>query len=200
MLRLKIIGKPIIANISNHHVHLSEEDLFRLFGKYHKIRKLVDLVQPGQFACKEKVTLVGPKGMISKVRVIGPLRFKTQVEISRTDGFRLGIKPPLRNSGDLEGASPIKIVGTNGEINLKQNCIVVRRHIHMTPKDSQIYKVKKGDKVYVKVDGERGLIFDNVQIRVREDFALECQLDTDEANACGLNNRDKVRIVCFEER
>ncbi len=200
MIRLKSIGEPIIANVSNHHIHLCEDDLFFFFGKGSKLNKLKDLLQPGQFACKEKLVIVGPKNRINKVRIIGPLRKKTQIEISRTDGFYLGINPPLRNSGDLEGSTAIRVIGPKGERQIKSSCIIVRRHIHMRTEDAQQYKVKDKDRVYVKVDGERGLIFENVQVRVRGDFALECHIDTDEANACGLKNGDRVKIVDFVEK
>jgi putative phosphotransacetylase len=200
MIRLESIGEPIIANISNHHIHLCEDDLFFFFGKGSKLNKIKDLLQPGQFACKEKLVIVGPKNRINKVRIIGPLRKKTQIEISRTDAFFLGINPPLRDSGDLEGTVGIKVIGPKGEKEIKSSCIVVRRHIHMRTEDAQQYKVKDKDKVSVEVEGERGLVFGNVQVRVRGDFALECHIDTDEANACGLKNGDKVKIIDFAEK
>ncbi len=200
MNRLKTIGEPIIANISNRHIHLCEDDLFFFFGKGSQLNKLKDLLQPGQFACKEKLVIVGPKNRINKVRIIGPLRKKTQIEISRTDGFYLGINPPLRDSGDVEGSAAIRVIGPKGEKEIKSSCIIVRRHIHMRPEDARQYEVKDKDKVSVRVEGERGLIFGNVQVRVRGDFALEYHIDTDEANACGLKNGDKAKIVDFEEK
>ncbi|MCK5534513.1 phosphate propanoyltransferase [bacterium] len=198
-MKLKSIGESVTANISNHHIHLSEEDLFCLFGKGYKLNNLKNLLQPGQYACKEKVNIVGPKNVINKVRIIGPLRKKTQIEISRTEGFYLGINPPLRDSGALEGSAKIGIIGPKGKIEAKACCIIVRRHIHMKAEEAKQYKVKDKEIVNVKVKGERGLIFGNVQVRVRKDFALECHIDMDEANACGLKNGQKVQIVNFTE-
>ncbi len=186
----------IVVGVSNRHVHLSKEDLEVLFGKGYQLTPVKDLRQPGQFAAKETVTIVGPKGAIENVRVLGPIRKETQVEISRTDAFKLGLNPPVRDSGDLDGTPGIVIVGPAGVVVKNKGVILAKRHIHMHPKDAQHYGVKDKDIVKVIVEkGERRLIFDDVLVRVREDFALEFHVDTDEANAAMLNNGDLVYIV-----
>ena len=186
----------IVVGVSNRHVHLSKEDLEVLFGKGYQLTPVKDLRQPGQFAAKETVTIVGPKGAIENVRVLGPIRKETQVEISRTDAFKLGLNPPVRDSGDLDGTPGIVIVGPAGVVVKNKGVILAKRHIHMHPKDAQHYGVKDKDIVRVIVEkGERRLIFDDVLVRVREDFALEFHVDTDEANAAMLNNGDLVYIV-----
>ena len=185
----------VIANISNHHVHLSETDMEKLFGAGSKLTKERGLLQPGQFASTECVTLKGPSGKIEKVRLLGPIRKRTQVEISRTDSFRLGINPPVRDSGNVEGSAPIIIIGPAGTVNLQEGCIIAWRHIHMTPRDAELFGVKDKDLVRVKTSGPRSVIFENTLIRVRDDFALECHIDTDEANTCDLKNGDTVSIV-----
>jgi len=195
MMRLKRSKEPIVANVSNRHLHLSRKDLETLFGPGYQLSNIKNLVQPGQYACKETVQIVGPKGKLETVRVIGPVRKQTQVEISKTDSFVLGLNPPVRDSGDLAGSSPIKIIGPKGTVELKEGCIIAKRHIHFTPKDAERFGVKDKEMLRVRVEGERGLIFENVLCRVREDMALECHIDTDEANAAGLKNGDLVRIV-----
>ncbi|WP_052472222.1 phosphate propanoyltransferase [Thermotoga sp. RQ7] len=188
----------IIVGVSNRHVHLSREDLETLFGKGYELTPVKELRQPGQYAAKETVTIVGPKGAIENVRVLGPVRKETQVEISRTDAFRLGVRPPVRDSGDLEGTPGIVIIGPNGILVKEKGVIIAKRHIHMHPKDAEYYGVKDKDIVKVIVEsGDRRLIFDDVLIRVREDFALEFHVDTDEANAAMLNTGDLVYIVEF---
>lgn len=188
----------IIVGVSNRHVHLSKEDLEILFGKGYELTPIKDLRQPGQYAAKETVTIVGPKGAIENVRVLGPVRRETQVEISRTDAFKLGLRPPVRDSGDLEGTPGIVIIGPNGILVKEKGVIIAKRHIHMHPKDAEHYGVKDKDLVKVIVEnGDRKLIFDDVLIRVREDFALEFHVDTDEANAAMLNTGDLVYIVEF---
>jgi putative phosphotransacetylase len=192
------------VSISARHLHLNKEDLEALFGANHQLVKMKDISQPGQFAAEEKVTLVGPKGEIKNVRVLGPLRKETQVEVSMTDARTLGIKPVIRESGDLEGTPGITLVGPksslplvtqNTLLTIEKGCIVAERHIHMTPEDARIFGVTDGEKVSVKVTGHRGGIMDNVVVRVREDYALDMHIDVDEANAFGLNNGDMVEIV-----
>ena len=159
----------IVVGVSNRHVHLSKEDLEVLFGKGYQLTPVKDLRQPGQFAAKETVTIVGPKGAIENVRVLGPIRKETQVEISRTDAFKLGLNPPVRDSGDLDGTPGIVIVGPAGVVVKNRGVILAKRHIHMHPKDAQHYGVKDKDIVRVIVEkGERRLIFDDVLVRVRE--------------------------------
>lgn len=184
-----------IANVSNRHIHLCQNDMEVLFGKGHVLTRIKDLVQPEQHACKEKITIIGQKRNIENVRVLGPLRSKTQLEISMTDSILLGAKAPVRMSGDVDGSAPVKIVGPNGELELKEGCIVAKRHLHMHGSDAIKYNIKNNQTVKVCCSGERGLVFDNVVARVSDDMALECHLDTDEANAAGLKNGDIVEVL-----
>ena len=150
----------------------------------------------GQFASNEKVTIVGLKlRAIENVRVLGPVRKNTQVEISATDAISLGVKAPIRESGNIAGSAPIAIIGPKGAVYLNEGCIVAKRHIHMAPKDAMAEGVHDGDIVSVKADNERGTIFNNVQIRVDDSFTLEMHIDTDEANAAQIKSGDTVRIV-----
>ncbi len=187
--------KPIIVGVSNRHLHLCQADLETLFGPGHELTVLKDLGQPGQYATEEMVTLVGPKGSIPNVRVLGPVRSQTQVEVAMTDAYRLGVKPPLRDSGNLEGAAPITIEGPCGKVELGAAVILAWRHIHMHTSDAAAYGLKDKDTVQVRTGGERGVIFENVLIRVRDNFALEMHVDTDEANAALLRNGAEVEII-----
>lgn len=182
--------------ISNRHIHLTKEDVATLFGADYKLQKLRDLSQPGQFACKETLTIIGPSMRpIEGVRVLGPERNKTQVEISRTDSFQLKVKPPVRESGKIEGSAPITIVGPRGVVTLNEGCIIANRHIHMSPQDGARFGLKDCDYVTVELNGERRTTFYDVQIRVHKDFRLEMHIDTDDANAAGVKNGDRVRII-----
>ena len=187
----------IPVGVSNRHIHLTQEHLDILFGPGYELTKLKDLSQPGQYACKEQLTLIGPSlKAIEGVRVLGPLRKKSQVEISKTDSFTLKVKAPVRESGDVAGSAPITIVGPKGIVELKEGCILANRHIHMSPSDAERFGVKDGD--YVAVDtvgeGKRTTLWD-VQIRVSEKFILEMHLDTDDANACGIGNGSRVKLI-----
>ncbi|HCT4299818.1 TPA: phosphate propanoyltransferase [Klebsiella quasipneumoniae] len=180
--------RPIPLGVSNRHIHLSAEDYERLFPG-HPISEKKALLQPGQYAAEQTVTLVGPKGQLKNVRLLGPLRSVSQVEISRTDARTLGIAAPLRMSGNLKGTPGIRLVSPFGELELSTGVIVAQRHIHMSPLDALILRVSHGDRVSVAIEGdERGLIFDNVAIRVSPDMRLEMHIDTDEANAAGADN------------
>jgi putative phosphotransacetylase len=186
----------IVVGVSNRHVHLSKEDIEILFGKGYELKPVKDLGQPGQYAADEKVIIVGPKGAIEQVRVLGPARNNTQIEISRTDAFKLGLNPPVRDSGDIENTPGIVIVGPRGTVIKDKGVILAKRHIHMHPKDAQHYGVKDKDIVKVVCEKEgRRLIFDDVLVRVSEKFALEFHVDTDEANAALLKNGDLVWII-----
>ncbi len=187
--------KPILCNVSNRHLHLTDKVLKQLFGSSYFLRKLKDLVQPGEFASKETVEIVGPKGRIKNVRVLGPVRKFTQVEIARSDCFRLGVNAPVRDSGDIKGSAPIKIIGPQGEVDLKEGCIVARRHIHMTPRDAEELEVENGQIVRIEFQGSRGGILDGVVIRVSPKYALECHIDIDEANAFDFKSGGNVYIV-----
>ncbi|WP_422393077.1 phosphate propanoyltransferase [Neomoorella humiferrea] len=187
--------KKIPVGISNRHVHLSEEDLRTLFGPGARLTKLRDLSQPGQFAAEQTVILVGPKGVIENVRVLGPTRKKTQVEISVSDCFKLGVQAPIRDSGQLEGSARITIVGPESSVTLNEGCIIAARHIHMHPEDARRFGVKDGERVNVRTFGPRGVTFYEVLVRVHENYKLEMHIDIDEANAACLKNGDFVEII-----
>ena len=188
--------KEIPVGVSNRHIHLNKADIATLFGEGYELTPLKDLSQPGQYACKETLTLIGPSlRPIEKVRVLGPARSKSQVEISATDSFVLKVKPPVRESGKIAGSSPIYIVGPKGVVELDEGCIIANRHIHMSPSDAKIFNVKDGDTVTVDVIGKRRTRWYDVQVRVSPDFNLEMHIDTDDANAVGIGNGAKVQIV-----
>lgn len=180
--------RPIPLGISNRHIHLCAEDYGRLFPN-NPISEKKGLLQPGQYAAEQTVTLVGPKGQLKNVRLLGPLRSTSQVEISRTDARTLGIAAPLRMSGNIQGTPGVRLVSPFAELDLVSGVIVAQRHIHMSPLDALILRVSHGDKVSVAINGdERRLIFDNVAVRVSPDMRLEMHIDTDEANAAGADN------------
>ena len=184
------------VGVSNRHIHLTKADLAVLFGEGYELTPLKDLSQPGQFACKETLTLVGPSlRPIENVRVLGPLRGKSQVEISATDSYVLKVKPPVRESGNVVGSAGVTIVGPKGVVQLKEGCIIANRHIHMSPSDAASFRVKDGDTVTVDVEGKRRTRWYDVQVRVSPDFRLEMHVDTDDANAAGIGNGFKVKVV-----
>lgn len=188
--------KTMPVGVSNRHIHLTREHLDILFGKGYELTPLKDLSQPGQYACKELLTIVGPSlRPIENVRVLGPLRKQSQVEISRTDSFVLKVKPPVRESGKLDGSAGITIIGPKGVVSLAEGCIIANRHIHMSVEEGAAFGLKDGDYVTVEADGERRTRFYDVQVRVNEAFRLEMHIDTDDANAAGIGNGAKVRIV-----
>ena len=180
--------RPIPLGISNRHIHLSAQDFAHLFpGQSISVKKA--LMQPDQYAAEQTLTLVGPKGKLEKVRLLGPLRSASQVEVSRTDARTLGITAPLRMSGDLQGTPGVRLVSPFAELEITSGVIVAQRHIHMSPLDALILNVSHGDKVSVAIKGdERRLIFDNVAVRVSPDMRVEMHIDTDEANAAGADN------------
>ncbi len=184
----------IPVGISSRHIHLTAEAVEVLFGPGHELRVYKPLSQPGEFAAVETVNLVGPKATLKKVRVLGPVRSQTQVEISKTDGYILGIRPPIRESGHLEDTPGIVVQGPAGELALEKGVIVAQRHIHATPEDAQRLGVKDSDLVAVKCTGKRALIFENVIFRVKRDWKLEMHMDTDEANAANLRTGDLVEL------
>ncbi|MBQ9780928.1 MAG: phosphate propanoyltransferase [Clostridia bacterium] len=187
----------IPVGISNRHIHLSREDLDILFGKGYELTPLKDLSQPGQYACKELCTIIGPSmRSIENVRVLGPIRKQSQVEISVTDSFVLKVKPPVRESGSLAGSAPVTIVGPKGIVTLKEGCIIANRHIHMSPADAARFGVKDGDYIDVDaMDGTKRTRWFDVQVRVSDKFCLEMHVDTDDANAVGYKNGSKVTMV-----
>ena len=188
-------GDMVPVGVSNRHIHLSQEDFEVLFGKGATMTHLKDLSQPGQFACKEVMTIVGPGGAIERVRLLGPARKQTQVEVSVADCFKLGIQAPLRDSGDLAGSAPITIVGPKGTVTAPEGCIIAVKHSHMHTSDAARLGLKDKDKVNVQTCTERGLIFLEVLVRVSDKFKLEMHVDMDEANAASLKNGDMVKIL-----
>ena len=192
--------KPIPVGVSAHHVHLSQEHVEALFGPGHTLTWHADLTQPGQFACKEQVGLIGPKGRIDRLRVLGPVRRETQVEISRTEEFKLGIDAPVRMSGDLDGTPGLTLEGPAGKVVLDKGVICARRHVHMSPGDAMEFALRDRDVVRVRVPGERSLIFGDVVVRVRPDFRLDMHLDTDEANAAELGADAVAYLDAIQER
>lgn len=186
----------IPVGISNRHIHLSHEHVEALFGKGYQLTPLKELSQPGQYACKEQLTIVGPSmRAIEGVRVLGPERKRSQVEISRTDSYVLKLKPPVRESGDITGSAPITVIGPKGIVTLAEGCIIANRHIHMSEDDGRAFGVKDGDYVDVELNGERKSLFYDVQIRVNKDFRLEMHVDTDDANAAGIGNGFKAKLI-----
>ncbi|WP_035600667.1 acetate/propionate family kinase [Haloferula sp. BvORR071] len=181
-------SEPIPVEVSAHHIHLSQEHVYALFGEGHELTKHADLSQPGQYACKEQLAIVGPKGRIERVRVLGPARKATQVEIAMTEQFKLGIQPPIRESGDINGTPGCVLEGPAGSVELEKGVICALRHIHMTPADALRYGVKDKSSVRVRVMGDREMVFGDVRVRVDRNFALAMHIDTDEANAANLGN------------
>lgn len=185
----------IPVGISNRHIHLSQEHVEQLFGEGHQLKPMKELSQPGQFAAEEIVTIVGPKGEIPKVRILGPARGSTQLEISRTDSFALGISAPVRQSGDIDGTPGIIIKGPNGELEIEQGVIIAARHVHLHPREAEELNLKNNQRIKLRTSGERSLIFDNVLVRVHDQFAKDFHIDTDEGNAALLKNGDLVEVV-----
>ncbi len=184
------------VGVSNRHIHLSRADLATLFGEGYELTSIKDLSQPGQYACKETLTIVGPSlRPIENVRVLGPVRGASQVEISATDSYVLKVKPPVRESGKIQGSAPIRIIGPKGVVELSEGCIIANRHIHMSPEDGIAFGVKDGDYVTVDVEGKRRTRWYDVQVRIHPDFRLEMHVDTDDANATGIGNGFKVKVV-----
>jgi putative phosphotransacetylase len=196
--------KMIPVGVSNRHFHVSQKDLEILFGQGYQLRPQRDISQRGQYACHETLEVVGPKGKIASIRIVGPARGRTQLEIARSDAYRLGIDPPVRYSGDLTGSAGIKIIGPKGELALKEGVIVPQRHIHMDPRTAREFGVRDRDRVFVAPASNgamdpgcepRTTILGNVLIRVDESFVLDFHIDIDEANATGLKTGDHVYML-----
>ena len=184
-----------IVETSARHVHVSQEDLEILFGKGYELTKKKDLSQPGQYACNEKVTIVGSKKEMA-ASILGPVRPASQVEISLTDARSIGVDAPVRESGDVAGSGACKLVGPCGEVELKEGVIAAKRHIHATPEDAEKLGVKDKDVVSVKIDTDgRSLVFGDVVVRVNPSFALAMHIDTDESNAAGCGREVHGEIV-----
>lgn len=185
----------VSVGISNHHVHLTQSDADILFGKDYKFNKKNDINQPKQYATIETVTLKTDKNKIENVRIILPIRNYTQVEISRTDAYNLGLNPPVRESGDIKESESVTIIGPNGEITIKEGCIIADRHIHLLPSQAKMYDLENEDEVYVDIGGTKGAILKNVRLKVSEESYFELHLDTDDANSNLIKNGDIVTII-----
>ena len=187
--------KTVMVETSARHVHVTEETLEILFGKGYQLTKKKDLSQPGQFACEERVQVIGPKNSFPAASILGPTRPADQVELSASDARSIGVAAPVRESGDIAGSGACKLVGPNGEVELKEGVIVAKRHIHMTPEDAENYGVKDKQVVSVKIDSpERSLVFGDVVVRVSPKFKLAMHIDTDESNAV-MAGRDATGVI-----
>lgn len=202
--RFTKIPQPTIGNqsslmipvgVSNRHIHLAQQDVEVLFGESYTLTPMRELSQPGQFAASEQVSLLGPKGMIQHVRILGPARGETQVEISITDGYQLGIHPQVRLSGSLEGTPGLTLIGPKGCVSLQQGVIVAKRHVHMSPEEAKAWDLEQGDRLILETDGERPIIFTEVIVRVNPNYVLDFHIDLDEGNAAGLKTGDQVKLV-----
>ncbi|HAG56783.1 MAG TPA: propanediol utilization protein [Ruminococcaceae bacterium] len=190
------MSNKVLVETSARHVHVTQQDLETLFGKGAALTPKKDLSQPGQFACTERVDVVGPKKTIPGVTILGPVRPATQIEVSLTDARTLGVSAPVRESGDIAGSAPCKLVGPCGEVELSEGVIAAKRHIHATPEDAQKLGVADKEIVKVKIDTNgRSLIFDDVVVRVSPKFALAMHIDTDESNAAGCAGEVYGEIV-----
>ena len=189
------MGYEVKIGLSNKHLHLSQEHIEALFGKGHELTPTKDLVQPGQFACEEKVDIVGPKKTLTGIRVLGPARKETQVELALTDARTIGIKAPVRESGKLEGTPGCKLVGPCGEVELDHGVIAALRHVHLSAAQAEEAGVKDKDVISIKIGGERGLVFDNVLVRAGEGHEREVHLDTDEGNAAGCGPNAVCELI-----
>ena len=180
---------------SHRHIHVSKEVIERLFGHGYNLSSKKKLSQADDFAAQETVTLMGPKGKIENVRIIGPAREKTQIEILQSDAFLLGIEAPLRLSGDLDNTPGIKIVSSLNEVDLEEGVIIAKRHLHISPEEAKKNKLKNGQKIQLEVKGERALIFKKIIVRVKEGFTTKIHIDIEEANAAGIKQNDKGKII-----
>ncbi|KKQ80116.1 MAG: Phosphate propanoyltransferase [Parcubacteria group bacterium GW2011_GWC2_38_7] len=187
--------KTIRVEVSARHVHLTKHDLEVLFGEGYELKRDKDLSQPGQYASVEVVTLVGTKRNLENVRVLGPCRGNSQVEISRTDSFYLGSPAPLRLSGKIIGSGSIKLVGPKGEVELKEGLIVAKRHVHLNLTQAKDYGVSNGQNIKIEIDGPRSIVFSEVEVRIDENFDEAVHLDTDEANAAGFTGEEEARLI-----
>lgn len=180
------MNKKVKVEISARHIHLTKEDFEKLFGVGAELTVRKELSQPGMFAANETVDIKDDEFEMKDVRIVGPIRNYTQIEISETEARNFKINPPLRKSGDIEGSPGMTVIGPKGRIEIDKGVIVAKRHVHMTPDEAREIEVKDGDILRVKVEGDRGLIFENVVARVHETYAWAMHIDTDEGNAAGM--------------
>jgi len=190
---MKNIKIPV--EVSARHCHLSKEDLEKLFGVGYELKKLRQLFEPSDFACQEQVSIQIGSKKIEKIRIIGPLRAQTQVEISLSDAIGSGLMPPIRLSGDLKGSLPVILEGPAGKVELKEGLIVAQRHLHCATDEAKKYKLKTGDIISVKIEGARSVVFENIIVRVKDNYKLCLHLDTDEGNAAGINRIGEGIII-----
>lgn len=188
-------SKKVPVGVSARHIHLSQEHVEALFGPGAQLTEFKPLSQPEQFAANETVAVFGPKGSFPKVRILGPARKATQLEVSRTDAFALGLNPPVRESGNIEGTPGIRIVGPAGEVTVDKGVIVAARHIHFHTSDAERWGIRDKQLLKVRVGGDRGVVFEQVVARVSDNFALDMHIDTDEGNAAGVNTGDFGEIM-----
>jgi len=191
------MAKEVLVEISARHVHVSQADLETLFGKGYELTNKKWLSQPGQFACEERVRVIGAKSEFPAVSILGPVRPETQVELSLTDARAIGVTAPVRESGDLDGSGTCKLVGPKGEVELTKGVIAAKRHIHATPADAEALGLTNGEIVSVEIPtaNERSLVFGDVVVRVSEKYALAMHIDTDEANAAGMKPNTMGKIL-----
>ncbi|GAB2722510.1 phosphate propanoyltransferase [Paenibacillus thermoaerophilus] len=187
--------KQVPIGVSARHIHLSAEHVEALFGPGYQLKPMKPLSQPGQFAAEETVAVIGPKGRFDKVRILGPARSRTQLEISRTDSYVLGVQPPVRESGDIAGSPGIELEGPAGRVTIEEGVIIAARHIHFHTSEAAAWGIADKQKLRVRVRGERPLIFEDVIARVHDTFALDMHIDTDEANAAGVKTGDLAEIL-----
>lgn len=187
--------KLVPVGVSARHIHLSAEHVAILFGEGSELTIAKPLSQPGQYAANETVAVIGPKGTFPKVRILGPVRQSTQLEVSRTDAFSLGVNPPVRESGNTAGSAGITLKGPAGEVTIEEGVIVAARHIHFHTADADKWGIADKQQLKVRFQGERGVVFEHVIARVSPDFALDMHIDTDEANAAGIKNGDTAEII-----
>lgn len=189
-------GKLFVPVASSaRHIHLCRKDVEKLFGPGYQLQKFKDLVQPGQYACKEQLTVVGPRGELEKVRVLGPERKDTQIEIAITDSFKLGIKAPIRMSGKISGTPGCKLIGPAGTAEVAEGVIVAARHLHISKAQAALYGLQDGQVVSLRSGGERSVIFENVIVRAGDGHDLEVHLDTDEANAAAMSGSPMMEVI-----
>lgn len=189
------MSKSVPVGVSARHIHLTQEHVEALFGQGYQLTEFKPLSQPGQFAANETVAVIGTKGQFDKVRILGPARPASQLEISRTDSFAIGVKAPVRESGNIDGTPGVTIKGPAGEVTIEEGVIVAARHIHFHTSDAQAWGIQDKQMLKVRLGGERGLVLENVVARVSDSFALDMHIDTDEANASGAKTGDTAEII-----
>ncbi|GAW29192.1 propanediol utilization phosphotransacetylase [Carboxydocella sp. ULO1] len=186
---------PVPVGISARHIHLTQRDLEELFGPGYQLTPAKPLSQPGQYAAQETLTLVGPKGVLEEVRILGPCRPYNQVELSGTDAYQLGLEPPIRDSGDLDGTPGIVLVGPRGSVDLPFGVIKAAPHLHLDPATARQHGLEDGDRLQILAEGEKEVVFNNVLVRVSRDYLPDFHLDTDEANAAGIRQGQQVLVI-----